>query len=140
VQGLEAGAGDYLAKPFAGSELRARVAALGRRGPMLRHRTGTLGAVGGGFEGRRGRIDGRALPRPANGAALVALPASRRGRVVVRDALIESVWGEVSESAQASLEVLIARVRRKLGAHASVLQTVRGVGYAFEWDDVGPSR
>src|SRR5262249_55693845 len=140
VSGLEAGADDYLAKPFALSELRARVKALGGRGPILRHRTVVIGAVVVDFQARRVRADGRLLPLTAKELAIVELLASRRGRVVVRDVLIESVWGEVTESAQSSLEVLIARIRRKLGAHASLLQTVRGVGYSFEWDDAGPPR
>ena len=59
---------------------------------------------------------------------------------MVRDVLIESVWGEVTESARSSLEVLVARIRRKLGAHASLLQTVRGIGYSFEWEDASPPR
>ncbi len=140
VSGLEAGADDYLAKPFAVSELRARVNALGRRGPMLRNRTVAMGAVVVDFEARRVRVDGRPLPLTAKELAIVELLASRRGRVVVRDVLIESVWGEVTESARSSLEVLVARIRRKLGAHASLLQTVRGMGYSFAWEDASPPR
>ena len=49
--------------------------------------------------------------------------------MVARDELIESVWGEVTDSARASLEVLIARIRQKFGSNANLLQTVRGVGY-----------
>jgi two-component system phosphate regulon response regulator PhoB len=62
----------------------------------------------------------------------VTLLASRKGSIVARDRLIESVWGEVSDSARSSLEVLIARIRRKLGVHADLLRTVRGVGYMLD--------
>ncbi len=132
VAGLDAGADDYLAKPFAISELRARVKALGRRGPMLRDRAVTIGAVVVDFEGRRVSVGGRAVPLTAKELAIVDVLASRRARVVSRDELLESVWGETSDSARASLEVLLTRIRRKLGVHAGLLRTVRGVGYIFE--------
>jgi two-component system, OmpR family, response regulator len=135
VTGLEAGADDYLPKPFALAELLARVKALGRRGPIVRDRAVAFGGVVVDFEGRRVRIDGRPLPLTAKELAIVDLLASRRGRVVSRDELLESVWGELTESGRASLEVLVARIRRKLGPHASVLQTVRGIGYAFGYDE-----
>ncbi|HET7541017.1 MAG TPA: response regulator transcription factor [Polyangiaceae bacterium] len=134
VAGLDAGADDYLAKPFALSELRARVAALGRRGPIRRDRAVVIGALVVDLEGRRVRVDGRALPLTARELAIVDLLATRRGKVVPREELIESVWGEVTDSARASLEVLIARIRQKLGDCASLLQTVRGVGYLLGVD------
>jgi two-component system OmpR family response regulator len=133
VTGLEAGADDYLPKPFALAELLARVKALGRRGPIVRDRAITFGAVVVDLEGRRVRIEGRPVPLTAKELAIVDLLASRRGRVVSRDELIESVWGELTESARGSLEVLVGRIRRKLGPHAGLLQTIRGIGYAFDY-------
>jgi DNA-binding response OmpR family regulator len=115
VAGLDAGADDYLAKPFALSELRARVAALGRRGPIRRDRSVVIGALVVDLEGRRVRVNDRALPLTAKELAIVDLLATRRGKVVAREDVIESVWGEVTDSARASLEVLIARIRQKLG-------------------------
>lgn len=134
VAGLDAGADDYLAKPFALTELRARVAALGRRGPMRRDRAVVIGALVVDLEGRRVRVNDRALPLTAKELAIVDLLATRRGKVVAREDLIESVWGEVTDSARASLEVLIARIRQKLGTSAHLLQTVRGVGYLLGAD------
>ena len=134
VAGLDAGADDYLAKPFALSELRARVAALGRRGPVKRDRAVVIGALVVDLEGRRVRVNGRALPLTAKELGIVDLLATRRGRLVPREELIESVWGEVTDSARASLEVLIARIRHKLGESANLLQTVRGVGYMLGAD------
>jgi two-component system, OmpR family, response regulator len=135
VTGLEAGADDYLPKPFALAELLARVKALGRRGPIVRDRAVAFGPVVVDLEGRRVQIDGRLVPLTAKELAIVDLLASRRGRVVTRDQLIESVWGELTDSAGASLEVLVARIRRKLGAHATLLHTVRGIGYAIDYDE-----
>ena len=132
VLGLDAGADDYLPKPFAMSELRSRVNALGRRGPIRRSRSIELGPLAVDLEGRRVYADGRPLNLTARELAIVTLLASRKGSIVARDRLIESVWGEVSDSARSSLEVLIARIRRKLGVHADLLRTVRGVGYMLD--------
>jgi DNA-binding response OmpR family regulator len=131
VTGLEAGADDYLVKPFALAELMARVHALGRRGPMLRDSIATFGRVKVDFERRQVSVAGRNVPLTAKELAIIEVLASRRG-IVTRELLLESIWGEVSEPAEASLEVLIGRIRRKLGAHAAALRTVRGVGYSLE--------
>jgi two-component system OmpR family response regulator len=132
VDGLEAGADDYLAKPFAVSELRARVKALGRRGPTLRTSAITAGNVVVDLESRCVLREGRTVPLTAKELAIVEVLATRRGGVVPRDELIESVWGDVNDSARASLEVLVARIRRKLGGAQAPIRTVRGMGYAFE--------
>lgn len=134
VAGLDAGADDYLGKPFALSELRARVAALGRRGPLKRDRAVVIGQLVVDLEGRRVRLDDRALPLTAKELAIIDLLATRSGKVVGRDDLLESIWGEVNDSARASLDVLIARIRQKLGTHARLLQTIRGVGYLLSGD------
>lgn len=131
VNGLESGADDYLPKPFAVSELRARVKALGRRGPLVRDRAVAFGPLVVDFEGRRVRVDGETLALTARELAIVELLAQRRGRIVSRDHLVDSLWGESSESVRASVDVLIGRIRRKLGAHAALLRTVRGVGYVL---------
>jgi DNA-binding response OmpR family regulator len=132
VEGLEAGADDYLGKPFALSELRARVTALGRRGPRLRERVVEIGPVIIDLEARRVTIDRKTVPLTAKELSIVGFLASRRGRVVARDELIEAVWGDLTESARASLDVLMMRIRRKFGDHAPLLRTVRGLGYALE--------
>jgi DNA-binding response OmpR family regulator len=131
VQGLDAGADDYLVKPFALAELIARVRALARRGPMLRDRTLFFGSVQVDLERRCVSVGGRNLPLTAKEIAIVELLATRRG-VVTREALMESVWGDVSEASRASLDVFIGRIRRKLDGHGAVLRTIRGLGYALE--------
>jgi DNA-binding response OmpR family regulator len=134
VEGLDAGADDYLGKPFALSELRARVTALGRRGPRLRDRTVTIGSLVVDLEARRVRIHEKTVPLTAKELSIVGFLAARRGRVASRDELIEAVWGDLTESANASLDVLVMRIRRKLGEHAQLLRTVRGLGYTLEND------
>jgi DNA-binding response OmpR family regulator len=135
VTGLDAGADDYLVKPFAILELLARVKALGRRGPVQRGRQLSVGPVVVDLDGRSVRVDGRDVPLTAKERAIVEVLASRPGAILTRDQLIESVWGDVSDSAAASLDVLVARIRRKLGPGAGALQTRRGLGYTFQWDE-----
>ena len=132
VEGLDAGADDYLPKPFALSELRARVAALARRGPRLRERSVTVGPLAIDLEARRVRVHEKTVHLTAKELSILGFLAARLGRVVTRDELLEAVWGDVTESARASLDVLVMRIRRKLGDQASLLRTVRGLGYALE--------
>jgi two-component system OmpR family response regulator len=132
VEGLEAGADDYLGKPFALSELGARVTALGRRGPRLRERVVKVGPLVVELDARRVRVRDKTIALTAKELSIVEFLAGRRNRVVARDELIEGVWGDLSESARASLDVLVMRIRRKLGPDAELLRTVRGLGYALE--------
>src|SRR4029453_5222922 len=116
-------------------ELLARVQALGRRGPLRRDRAVAIGPVVVDLERRRVRVEARDIPLTAKELAIVEVLAGRPGVIFTRDQLVESVWGELSASAAASLEVLIARIRRKLGAGASVLRTLRGLGYTLRCDE-----
>ena len=128
VAGLDAGADDFLAKPFAVAELRARIRALGRRGPLERRNELTRGNVHLDFAGRRARVDGKEVPLTAREWSIVELLESRAGRVVPRDDILDSVGGEQSAAGQASLEVLVGRIRKKLGAE--FIRTIRGRGYS----------
>jgi DNA-binding response OmpR family regulator len=130
VEGLDAGADDFLAKPFAVAELRARVRVLGRRRatplatPLL-----TIDDACVDLNARRATRSHQTVSiTPREWSILDAL-AARRGRVVPRSVILDEVWGEGGETHQASLEVLVARIRKKLGER--VLRTVRGEGYAL---------
>ena len=135
VEGLEKGADDYLGKPFALAELRARVRALLRRA-----RTAPPAAI---VEHAGIRVDLRRrrafrgdeeLPLTRRELDLLVRLLKARGVVVPREALLEDVWGRDTPEAAASLEVIVSRLRRKLPRPdgGSLVRNVRGVGYALD--------
>lgn len=127
VESLDTGADDFLGKPFAIAELKARVRALGRRSGVPAELVWTRGAVSLDFPRRRATVGGLEVPVTAKEWGILEVLAASRGRVVSRSRLVDEVWGETSPSAESSLEVLITRVRKKLGAE--VIHTLRGEGY-----------
>ncbi len=129
VEALDAGADDFLGKPFAVAELLARVRALGRRGPLPRGLQFQQGDVRLDFASRQGWKRETQVAVTAREWAILEVLARRAGRLVPKTELLEGVWGEASDSTAGSLEVLVARLRRKLGAE--LIRTVRGEGYAL---------
>lgn len=132
VQCLDDGADDYLSKPFAIAELRARIRALSRRvvtaprKPIFR-----IGGVELDFGMRHAKVNGEAAPITAREWAILEALATQPGQVMARRELIQRVWNQVDDdSVAASLEVLVGRIRRKIGSE--LLRTVRGEGYALE--------
>jgi two-component system, OmpR family, response regulator len=130
VAGLDAGADDFLAKPFAIAELRARVRALGRRGPIERNTTVVLGQTRLDLSTRTAIRDEQELPITAREWEVLELLITRQGRVVSRGTILELIWGEITDKASDSLDVIMARIRRKLGPDA--VRTIRGEGYAAD--------
>jgi two-component system OmpR family response regulator len=129
VRGLDAGADDYLPKPFAVAELRARVRALGRRAPETRAPGTRVGDAEVDLVGRRATIADVEVPLTAKEWEILAFLVARRGRLVPRGDLVDGVWNG-AEGAEGSLEVLVARIRKKLGG--SAVRTVRGEGYVID--------
>lgn len=130
VGSLDAGADDFLAKPFAIAELRARVRALGRR---RAHNYRSLRIVRGeisiDFGARRAQVGAELVELTAREWVVLEALASEPGRVVRRAELLRQGWGDSSGQASASLEVLIGRIRRKLGS--DLIRTQRNEGYSF---------
>jgi DNA-binding response OmpR family regulator len=140
VAGLDAGADDYLGKPFSIEELAARVRALARRGPRWTDSVRTFGAVVVDRDRRVLTMHGQRVPVTAREFDIIAFIAWRDGRVVPRDELLESLWGNASERSAASLEVLLVRIRRKLAERGlrEALRTVRQIGYAWALEHSHP--
>lgn len=133
VKGLDAGADDYLPKPFAVAELRARVRALSRRmGSTTKPVRGAVLVRGDlvlDFTKRTATRASQELPVTARQWSILEVLAAHDGKVVSRSTLLEQVWGEDTEAAAGSLEVLIGRLRKRLGPN--IIRTSRGEGYAI---------
>jgi two-component system copper resistance phosphate regulon response regulator CusR len=138
VLGLEQGADDYLVKPFAFTELLARVSALLRRsGQGAAESTVTrlqLGDLDMDLLARRASRAGQRLELTAKEFNLLSLLLRRRGQVLSRTTLAERVWGMNFDSDTNVVEVAVRRLRAKLDDPfpAKLLHTVRGMGYVLE--------
>ena len=133
VRGLDAGADDCLSKPFAIVELRARVRALARRTRHPAQQTAPAAGLFGDVELELARRvatrAGSEVSVTSREWAILDVLAARRGAVVSRDDLLDLVWGESDEAHGNSLEVLVGRLRRKLGK--GIIRTLRCEGYAL---------
>jgi DNA-binding response OmpR family regulator len=135
VLGLDAGADDYLVKPFEIGELLARIHALLRRsngharldlGPLLLDRTA-----------RRALVDGRPIELTSREFALLLHLAHRADRVVTKSELLTQVWSIQFDPESNVVEVLVSRLRDKLGRYAWMVETIRGRGYRLRTRPAG---
>jgi DNA-binding response OmpR family regulator len=135
ILGLEMGADDYLPKPFEPRELVARLQAVLRRGaPPAGEESLRVGALEVSWATCSARLDGRPLGLTAAEFALLALLVRNRGRVLSRDRILDQTRGADWESYDRSIDVLVSRLRQKLGDDArrpAYIRTVRGTGYSF---------
>lgn len=131
VKGLDAGADDYLIKPFAIEELAARVRALLRRPGSRANALLTVGPIAFDTVSRSGSCAGAPLHLSAREAALLELMLVKAGSVVTREQIEGSLYSFNDPVTPNAIEVLVSRVRKKLAAQGAdeQLVTLRGVGY-----------
>ena len=134
IRGLELGADDYLLKPFAFSELLARIRTVLRRGPVQQTACLRIADLELDLIRRQARRGGEQLTLTAKEFSLLALMARHRGEVLTRTQIAELVWDIHFHSDSNVVDVAIARLRRKVdhGFGAQLIHTVRGVGYVLE--------
>jgi two-component system alkaline phosphatase synthesis response regulator PhoP len=132
VEGLDAGADDYISKPFGIMELVARVRAVLRRtekrSAAAEYREGALYVCP---EKHEVRVNGEEVALTYKEFLLLCLFVENRGMVLRREVLLDRVWGLGAERENRTLDVHIRTLRSKLGSAGNYIQTVRNVGYRF---------
>lgn len=127
VAGFDAGADDYVTKPFHMEELLARIRALVRRAAGQVSSVITCGPLELDTRSARVTVDGRLVKLTALEYRLLAYLAHHQGRVVSRTELTEHLYEYDADRDSNTIEVFVGRLRRKLGV--DLIQTVRGLGY-----------
>jgi DNA-binding response OmpR family regulator len=135
IVGLELGADDYLPKPFEPRELVARIQAVLRRGASPdADETLRVGPLEVNWTARGARLRGQALVLTTGEFELLGLLVRSRGRVLTRERIMDETRGVDWEAYDRSIDVLVSRLRQKLGDDArqpEFIRTIRGTGYCF---------
>lgn len=132
VRGLDLGADDYMAKPFDIREFEARVRSLLRRQAGLRSSTVSLGPVSLDLTTRLFSAHGLALELPPRERALLELLLTRAGKVVAKEAIMQSLTSLEDILSDNAIEQYVSRLRRRLQPFGLSLRTIRGIGYLLD--------
>jgi two-component system OmpR family response regulator len=133
VQGLQAGGDDYLTKPFAFSELLARIQALLRRASHAPEPTRlTVGSLSLDLLNREAVRDGRKIELQSREFALLEYLMRHPGRVVTKAMILEHVWDYSFDPQTNVVDVLVHRLRAKVDPDKNLIHTLRGVGYVLK--------
>jgi DNA-binding response OmpR family regulator len=132
VAGLEGGADDYLAKPFAFDELLARIRLRLRGDRQVEASVLTAGSLSLDLRGRRASVSGRTVALSAREFALAEVFCRHPDEVLTRERLLSQVWGYSFDPGSNVVDVYVRYLRRKLGTER--FETVRGAGYRLRAD------
>ena len=132
VRGLDLGADDCMTKPFDVREFEARVRSLLRRQAGLRSSTLSLGPLSLDLTSRQFSGDGQIMDLPPRERAILELLVTRAGKVVAKEAIVQSVTSLEDILSDNAIEQYISRLRRRLHPLGLVLRTIRGIGYLLE--------
>lgn len=135
VLGLDAGADDYLVKPFAMDELAARVRALARRKDVAPVRTRTIGRLTLDLETPQLLDDIHPVDVPRRELATLVVLAEAEGKPVSKTRLLDQLYGAGSGTDDKVVEVYVSRLRKRLASHGVSIRVHRGIGYSLEASD-----
>lgn len=137
VAGFDAGADDYLTKPFHTEELMARLRALLRRAAGHTTDTIDIGELSVDNRSARAFVNGMAVKLTSHEFRLLSYMATHRGRVISRTELVEHIYDQDFDRDSNTIEVFVGRLRRKIGTNR--IETVRGLGYRLTDPDEAPA-
>nr|WP_246200617.1 response regulator transcription factor [Shinella kummerowiae] len=132
VRGLDLGADDYMIKPFDISEFEARVRMLLRRQAGLRSSAITYGGVALDLNSRTFSAEGTPLDIPARELGLLEILFMRAGKVVAKEAIMQSLAAFDDDLSANAIEQYVSRLRKRLAPHGLTVRTARGIGYYLD--------
>lgn len=132
ISGLDAGADDYMTKPFEMAELNARVRALGRRRGKRVHNIETLGRLSYDRLARQLAGPDGPIALPRRELALWEILFDQSERVVSKDALCDGIYGTGADVEVNAVELLVSRLRRKIDPYGMTIRAIRGLGYVLQ--------